>query len=87
MITINSTIINLGKLIYNLRKNEGLSQEQLAKLINVSRLTIIKIEKGKSTKIDTIFSILKYFDLLEDFNKLITDKKENIDLSNFSLYE
>jgi len=87
MINVNTTLINLGKLIYHLRKNENLNQTELSNLINVSRLTISKIEKGKSVNLETILNILKYFNLLDDFNTLIFDKIEIVKLSNFSLYE
>ncbi len=86
MINVNTTLINLGKLIYHLRKNENLTQTELANLINVSRLTISKIEKGKSVNLETILNILKYFNLLDKFNALINENIEDINLSNFSLY-
>jgi len=86
MIDTNTILINLGKLIYHLRKNENLTQAELADLINVSRLTISKIEKGKSVNLETVLSILKYFNLLDEFNTLINENIENINLSNFSLY-
>jgi len=86
MVNVNTTLVSLGKLIYHLRKNENLSQTELANLINVSRLTILKIEKGKSVSLETILSILKYFNLLDKFNTLINENMENINLSNFSLY-
>lgn len=44
MITSNKT--SLAKKIESLRKKQGLSQEKLARLANVSNNTIINIEAG-----------------------------------------
>ncbi len=40
--------MNLSKKIYELRKASGMSQEQLAEKINVSRQSISKWESGVS---------------------------------------
>ena len=39
----------LGQRLYDLRRKQGLSQEQLAEKINVSRQTVSKWESGQST--------------------------------------
>lgn len=39
----------LGQRLYDLRRKQGLSQEQLAERINVSRQTVSKWESGQST--------------------------------------
>lgn len=45
-----------------LRKERDLSQEQFGKLMNVSRQTIISIEKGKyNPSLELAFKIARYF--------------------------
>jgi transcriptional regulator with XRE-family HTH domain len=39
----------IGETIYNLRRKQGLSQEQLAEIIGVSRQTVSKWEGNQST--------------------------------------
>lgn len=45
-----------------LRKNKGLSQEQLAEKVLVSRQTIISLEKGRyNPSLDFAFRLSKFF--------------------------
>ena len=45
-----------------LRKENGISQEELARVLKVSRQTIISIEKGKyNPSLDLAFKISVYF--------------------------
>lgn len=45
-----------------LRKNKGLSQEQLAEKVLVSRQTIISLEKGRyNPSLDLAFKLSKFF--------------------------
>jgi putative transcriptional regulator len=45
-----------------LRKNKGLSQEQLAENVLVSRQTIISLEKGRyNPSLDLAFRLSKFF--------------------------
>ena len=55
--------------VRELRKLKGLTQEQLAEVIGVSRQTIIAIEKEKfDPSLPTAFKMSKLFDLpIEDF--------------------
>ncbi len=39
--------LNLGKLIYSMRKNAGLSQQQAATMAGITRVAWIRIEKGR----------------------------------------
>ena len=58
----------LSEKIYELRKKGGLSQEQLAEQLGVSRQAISKWESGKATpESDTLISISKYFNVTLDF--------------------
>mgnify|MGYP003479934293 FL=1 len=47
-----------------LRKNKGLSQEQLAEKVLVSRQTIISLEKGRyNPSLDLAFRLSKFFNV------------------------
>ncbi len=58
----------LSEKIYSLRKKQGLSQEQLAEKLNVSRQAISKWESGVSTpESDKLIVISEYFGVSLDF--------------------
>lgn len=55
-------MIDLKNNLEFLRKERDLSQEQFGKLMNVSRQTIISIEKGKyNPSLELAFKIAHYF--------------------------
>lgn len=61
-----------------LRKEKGLSQENLAKMLKVSRQTIISIEKNKySPSLDLAFQISYLFDL--SIEKIFNGRRDLID--------
>lgn len=70
--------VNIGKKIKEIRKKEGLSQEEFAFRINVSRQTVYFWENGKVIP-DTskLLLICKEFNI--DINKLICINDENIE--------
>ena len=54
--------MNLGERIQHLRKNRGLSQEQLADSLNVSRQAISKWETNQSSpEIENILALSREF--------------------------
>jgi transcriptional regulator with XRE-family HTH domain len=58
----------LSEKLYELRKKGGLSQEQLAEQLGVSRQAISKWESGKAVpESDTLISISKYFNVTLDY--------------------
>lgn len=58
----------LSEKLYELRKKGGLSQEQLAEQLGVSRQAISKWESGKAIpESDTLISISKYFNVTLDY--------------------
>jgi len=58
----------LSEKLYELRKKRGLSQEQLAEQLGVSRQAISKWESGKAVpESDTLISISKYYDVTLDY--------------------
>ena len=90
-ITIPKVIHKIGRVVELYRSKEGLTQAELGKRINVSRLTIINIEKGKGSNTLNILKILKYFDVLHDlnvsFNLMLEKANEDDGLSEINLYE
>ena len=79
----------LSEKIYSLRKKSGLSQEQLAEQLGVSRQAISKWESGQSIpESDKLIAISRYFvvsldylineDIEQDVNSLKEADEENI---------
>lgn len=63
----------LSEKIYKLRKRSGLSQEQLAEQLNVSRQAISKWESGASVpESEKLIAISKYFGVSIDY--LVSDR-------------
>ncbi|TDS08961.1 helix-turn-helix domain-containing protein [Sphingobacterium paludis] len=59
---------SIGEFTRNLRKQRGLTQDDLASQLGLSRLTILKVESGANFKIDTLLLIFQYFDELATLN-------------------
>ena len=60
--------MKLSKKLYSLRKKNGLSQEQLAEQLNVSRQAISKWESGASIpESEKLIAISAYFNVSVDF--------------------
>lgn len=73
-IRVSDVKINIGMLIKKMRVKKKLSQEELAKRLNLSRITIQNIERGNNFTIDTYLLILQHFDEIESFNSYIQSK-------------
>lgn len=66
----------LSEKLYKLRKSSGLSQEQLAEQLNVSRQAISKWESGSAIpESEKLIAISDYFDVSVDY--LLKDGKED----------
>jgi len=63
--------IGIGKLVKMLRKQNNLTQNDLAEALDLSRLTIQNLEAGKNYTIDTLLKILQHFDLMRPLNEEI----------------
>jgi len=60
--------MNLSEKIYELRKSNGMSQEQLSEMIGVSRQSISKWESGESIpEIERLIELSKVFDVSTDY--------------------
>jgi len=68
--------MNLGEKIHHLRKLRGMSQEELASQITVSRQAISKWELGESIPdTDNVFQLCKLFSVSADY--LLNDEIES----------
>lgn len=69
----------LGVALKRFRKNDGMSQQQLAEKTGLRQATISELENGKGT-IDSLFKIIQYLDI----NIALNEKsKESKKLSTF----
>lgn len=59
--------MDFGEKLQNLRKENGLSQEQLAEKLNVSRQAVSKWESGALPDVDNIVKISSFFDCSLDY--------------------
>ncbi len=76
----------LSKKLYKLRKNSGLSQEQLAEKLNVSRQAISKWESGTAVpESEKLVTISNYFGVSVDY--LLKDEEEKAKDTDSSLEE
>lgn len=67
----------LSEKLYKLRKNSGLSQEQLAEQLNVSRQAISKWESGTAVpESEKLITISNYFGVSVDY--LLKDEEDQV---------
>ena len=68
ILVLKEGLMILAEKLYTLRKKSGLSQEQLAEQLNVSRQAISKWESGQSVpESDKLIAISKYFNVTLDY--------------------
>lgn len=84
LVTIKQTKEELGKWCKVQRDRFGLTQQDLADILGISRYTIQKFESGKNSTIDTILKIAHHFDDLDKFYSGL--KSYNDQNTNSSLY-
>ena len=77
VLNIKDVKLKVGDLVKLLRKNENISQEQLAEKLGLSRYTITNLESGQNATLDTLFKILQYFDKLDVFTGFIDAEMNN----------
>jgi transcriptional regulator with XRE-family HTH domain len=74
ILTIKDVKTVLGKLTKVLRKKQKLSQDELADLLNMSRITIQNLESGKNVTTDTLLKVFQHFNILEKFNHFMQEE-------------
>lgn len=79
--TISDVKLKIGEWCKQKRILYELSQDDLAQVLEMSRLTIRKLEDGKNVTLDTLLKVVNHFDMLEDvYNAIdtnITDTNSN----------
>ena len=73
-VRVSDVKINIGTLIKKMRAKRKLTQGELAKRLNLSRITIQNIERGNNFTIDTYLLVLQYFNEMESFSEYIKSK-------------
>ena len=68
---------DIGVLIKKMRANKKVSQDELARSLNLSRITIQNIEAGKNCTLDTCLLIFQYFDELDSFSAYLKSKSDD----------
>lgn len=70
-VSIKEAKTNIGEWCRLLRKSAGLSQQELADQLAMSRITISKLENGENFTIETLLKVLQHFDQIKAFNEYI----------------
>ncbi len=84
-VTIKDIQKALGEWCKLLRKREKLTQQDLASELDLSPITISKLENGENATLETVLKILQYFDEMNSFNQFIQSRIANLNESK-SLY-
>lgn len=84
-IEIKEVKIEVGRLMKTIRKQRQLTQLEVAEQLGVSRNTIQNMESGKNFTINTLFKILKEFDLLDKLYREVLSERKAIEQTK-SLY-
>ncbi|WP_121666193.1 helix-turn-helix transcriptional regulator [Mesonia aquimarina] len=83
-VSIKEVKTKLGELCKQKRQAYEMSQEDLAKALDLSRFTIQKFESGKNATLDTVLKIAHHFDWLESFYQALKNLESTNDID--SLY-
>ncbi|HLV42242.1 MAG TPA: helix-turn-helix transcriptional regulator [Brumimicrobium sp.] len=78
VVTIKNVQESIGEWCRLLRKREKLTQQQLAVELDLSPITISKLENGENATLETALKILQYFEELDGFNRFIQSKITNL---------
>lgn len=65
----------IGELVKLMRNSRKLTQKDLAERLNLTRLTIQKVERGKNFNIDTLLLIFQHFELLKPFSEFLVGQR------------
>ncbi len=76
-INIKDVKAHVSTLVKLLRKKQGISRNELAERLDLSRITIQNLESGKNVTVDTLCKVLQHFDLLEKFDRFLQEESSN----------
>jgi transcriptional regulator with XRE-family HTH domain len=79
--------MNVGKTIKELRKQKSLSQEELAKLANITQAALSQIENGKRPGIETLKQISQGLQVPESLIYAQSIEREDVPESKQALYD
>ena len=83
-IAIGDVRLKLGEWCRLQRRNQELTQDELAETLGMSRLTIRKLESGKNVTLDTVLKVAGHFGALEAIYQFVEKSIE--DSNSNSLY-
>ncbi len=63
----------MGRRVRRARLERNLSQERVAELAGLSRMTVVKLEKGTPSGLRTLIQILRALDLLDELDAFLPD--------------
>ena len=69
----------IAQLVKSYRKQQRLTQQELADQLALSRITIQNLESGNNFTIDTLLKVFNHFDTLVGFNQFLMDKRNEIE--------
>lgn len=69
--TIKDVKVKIGDWCRQKRRMYELSQEDLAQALDLSRITIRKLEEGKNVTLDTLLKVVNHFDMLDSLYSAI----------------
>jgi len=69
----------IAQLVKSYRKQQRLTQQELADQLALSRITIQNLESGKNFTIDTLLKVFNHFDTLVGFNQFLMDKRNEVE--------
>ena len=79
--------MNIGKAIKELRKEQGLSQADLAQSSKITQAALSQIENGKRPGTTTIINISKALNISESLIYVMGMEKEDVPTNNQRLYD
>ncbi|MDN3672979.1 helix-turn-helix transcriptional regulator [Flavobacterium branchiarum] len=79
-ITIKDVKLKIGEWCKQYRQKYDMTQEDLAQVLEMSRLTIRKVEEGKNVTLDTLLKVVNHFDMLESLYNVV-----DTDISNHNI--
>lgn len=75
-VRVSDVKIEMGKLVKRMRARHDLTQDELAKRLSLSRITIQHVERGSNVTMDTLLLILQHFDEIHSFRDFIRTKMD-----------